>query len=817
MTYLFRIAAVLGLVLWATLSIAQTRSDDAIDPQAWQSLVTRAEAVLDAGRASDEALETMRSEIADYRQRFADARDENAARIRTMQSQLDALGPEPEDGDESPTIADTRAQLEARLEELRAPSVVAEAAFNEANGLIAEIDALLRARQTEELFTRGPVPINPAYWPDATRELAQFVEDTVEETQRALNNDVTRQQAVSSIPLTLFLCVLGVFSILRGRALAGRLGDYLRSFGGAGSGVWSFVVSLGRIIIPLLGVLLILTGLRITGLTGMRGNAVIGGVMHWSLILLVFAWLGERLYDVREGESLLPNSSHSRAELRATVWTLALVLVVKDAADLVTGLEHTDAASEAVIRFPIVVVAGILLFRMIAITRPDRSTEPEPAAAGAAPEDETDTGATHPMGALFRIMPPVRTAAQIIAIAAPLAAAAGYMNAAEAAIYPMIWTLAILGLAAVLQRFIAGIYGYATGQGDGAMDSLFAVIVGFILAAICLPFIALIWGVRDSDLGELWSRFLEGVTIGGAQISPVDFLTFLLVFALGFGLTRLLQGALKTSLLPKTHIDTGGRNAIVSGTGYVGIFLAALIAVTSAGIDLSSLAIVAGALSVGIGFGLQTIVSNFVSGIILLIERPVAEGDWIEVAGTMGIVKDISVRATRIETFDRTDVIVPNSDLISGAVTNYTRTPTGRVILTVGVAYGTDTRKVERILLEIAEDHPMVVARPAPFIVFQGFGADSLDFEIRVIIRDVGWGLQVRTELNHAIAERFAQEGIEIPFAQRDVWLRNPESLSKPPAPPASGPSPEPHKELDAGPEIDSDGLDDGPAAPQAT
>lgn len=188
---------------------------------------------------------------------------------------------------------------------------------------------------------------------------------------------------------------------------------------------------------------------------------------------------------------------------------------------------------------------------------------------------------TYVLAQAFRkFMTLVRRATYLLGFVSPVLAAFGYVNAAEALIYPAASTLALLAALLVLQRFLGDVYGWLSGKGSEARDSLFAVLIGFLLVTLALPLLALIWGARVADLTELWSRFLEGFQIGGTRISPTAFLTFAIVFAIGYALTRLVQGSLRNSLLPKTKIDPGGQNAITSGLGYVGIFLAAVVAIS---------------------------------------------------------------------------------------------------------------------------------------------------------------------------------------------------------------------------------------------
>jgi small-conductance mechanosensitive channel len=316
-----------------------------------------------------------------------------------------------------------------------------------------------------------------------------------------------------------------------------------------------------------------------------------------------------------------------------------------------------------------------------------------------------------------------------------------------------------------------------------------SVCTNILIIAVGVPLILLQWGFQWGDITSWTYRLANEITIGSVSFSLIGILTGVLVFALGYFLTRGFQGWLDGSVLARGRVDAGVRNSIRTAVGYAGIAVAALIGVSAAGINLSNLALVAGALSLGIGFGLQNIVSNFVSGLILLAERPFKAGDWIEAGAVTGTVKRISVRATEIETFQRQTVILPNSDLINAAVGNWThRNKLGRVEIRIGVAYGSDVKRVHDILLEIGRGHPLVLKNPEPFVFFADFGASSLDFELRLYLSDILSGLSVQNEIRFQIVEAFEREGIEIPFPQRDIHIKSGTGALGSAAPPAAAP-----------------------------
>ena len=748
-------------------SISLLPSDaNAPDYVAWEKLAARVETSLSDGKISDAGLELLRGQIADWRATLLVAKSANASRITTLRSQITALGPLPAEGQtEASEIADRRKTLTDQMVRLQAPGIAAEEAYSRASALIAEIDRVQRERLADELLRLWPSPVNPANWSAAAAGLSGIAVDFWNQTRSSWANPAARKVLADNLPLVLALLLFGGAVLWRGRGWIERLVQRLQNLASErGRDVGAALTSLGQIIVPMAGVIALTAALRRTGMLGAVATTMVNALPTMGLVIFTLIWLGGRMFPPgQDPDAALNLAPDERRQGRRYILLFGLLLAANVLRRMVLARANLDDAANAVITLPLLVIAGVLLVRFGQLL---------------GRHVQRDTGAGEQLSYRNRLIRVLGRGAVVVGIVGPALAAVGYVAAATALVYPAIRSLALLGLLVVLQQFVIDIYALVMRRTEPDKQALVPVLVGFILTLATVPLFALIWGARLADLTEIWARFREGFQLGQTKISPTDFLYFAVLFGLGYLVTRLFQGALRSTILPKTKLDQGGKNAILAGVGYAGIFLSALIAINSVGIDLSGLAIVAGALSVGIGFGMQNIVSNFVSGIILLIERPVSEGDWIEVGAVQGTVKSISVRSTRITTFDRSDVIVPNADLVTQQVTNLTRyNLTGRLIVAVGVAYGTDTRRVEAILREIAEAQPMVVLSPPPAVLLTGFGVDSLDFEIRMILRDVNFVHAVRSEINHEIARRFAAEGIEIPFAQRDIWLRNPEVL----------------------------------------
>lgn len=299
------------------------------------------------------------------------------------------------------------------------------------------------------------------------------------------------------------------------------------------------------------------------------------------------------------------------------------------------------------------------------------------------------------------------------------------------------------------------------------------IALNILLLMIILPLLLFEWGFSFADILKWGSFFFFGFSIGAVQISPAAIILGLLIFVFGLLVTRFVQRWLDRSLLDGAKFESGISTTIRTGVGYVGFIVSALLAVSYAGLDFTNIAIIAGALSVGIGFGLQSIVNNFVSGLILLVERPVKVGDWVIVGDQQGYIRRISVRATEIETFDRSSVIIPNSELITNKVTNWTHGDSvGRLLINVGVAYDSNVKQVYNILKEIGNNHPKSLNSIPAVVVFENFGDSSLDFSLRVYIANIREMLHVETELRMSILEAFQEHKIEIPFPQRDLNLK---------------------------------------------
>ena len=345
---------------------------------------------------------------------------------------------------------------------------------------------------------------------------------------------------------------------------------------------------------------------------------------------------------------------------------------------------------------------------------------------------------------------------------------------------PPLYAVCVALLNRVRSRQGSSTMSEVTGEKTESMDALALRtrrFVRFLFIALAVVLIASIWGVDQqalATLDELHVYTVRGVGDAVEFVSAGDLVRCVLVVIVTVWVLRAVPGVYEFAVFPRLNVDEGVKYALLTITRYSIFVIGLLVALGHAHLDLGRLGWLMAAVGVGLGFGLQEIVSNFVSGLILLIERPVRPGDVVSVGSITGTVQRINIRATTIVNFDRQEVLVPNRSLITSEVTNWTRgDTTNRVVVPIGVAYGSDVEQVMELLQNIANEAPEALKNPAPQVFFMNHGESSLDFEVRLFVPSPSELMRVRNYVNKAINREFAAQQIEIPFPQRDLHIRS--------------------------------------------
>ncbi len=717
-------------------------------------------------------LTELRNAVARDRDRALSLASRGTMTSRILEAQIDALGPPPAEGESEPAIVAARREaLQEQQGIVTAPAIRLREASARASVIVTAIDARIRAMKRARLIERGLSFIDPRLWYRTVVEIGNAV--TVGKRNAAQNlgkYGVLDQIAAFAVAIAL-IAGAPLVGMFLWRKLSARLSRRVLEEGSVAKKLLVSVLqdALAGLIFALaliaMTVALMIFLLPIVPVEALV--AIVVSVMLAGILLGIAQWIGRGVLMSPFPELRLVTLPPARADMAlAAIRQMAIVL---GAELVISALEKAGFIGSNFARFAsaaLVAVGAWLLWQLANYLREGRKYYDERRAmepGGDAPGLDFAT--------------PISRLMKLFAIIAIGAAVVGYELIARFFFASSLLSLSLVGMAVYLHRsFVLVVNAFAKGSMARFRRGLhlLPLLTGLILTIAVIALLAIIWGYEPSEIADAFIMLRTGIEFGEIRISAGDIVTFAAVFFIGFFITRWLQRFLKLSIMPEFGMDTGAEAAILTFIGYIGIFLAALIAIATTGLDLSSLAFVAGALSVGLGFGLQSVVENFTSGILLLIERPIKVGDWIEVGEHSGIVRKIAVRSTHIETFDRHQIIVPNSQLISGVVKNRSfSTGPARIVVPVGVAYGSDLDRVQEILLDIAKANESVLEFPEPAVAMEGFGDSSINVKILAFVHQATDGAPTASALNFAIARRFAEEGIEIPFPQRDLHVKN--------------------------------------------
>ncbi|MBB5755272.1 DUF3772 domain-containing protein [Prosthecomicrobium pneumaticum] len=757
---------------------------------AWNKRLQQIDARVEADGVDDRELADLRDETETIGAEAQALAATLAPRVDAADAQLKQLQPAEGDGTlESTALKADRQRAEQALAELAGGQRQAQAVATHAAYTVNLISEKRRLRFTQRLLERNDSLLDPDLWRDAAKDVPVLAGRGL-----GILTDwfglVRNQSDRGVIALVVVLIVTAILILLPGRRLLlrqiRRPPEEIQPPAGRRVIAAALIVAVNTFV-PLIVLFICAGALEALSLSPDRVDQMLRAFTIATVFLLLgFGLARALLAPNRPGWRFVPLPAGTAERVFMLVVAIAtlqasLILVERFARLTFASLSFLIAVEGAIS----IAVAILVLITARAVMR-----------SGRRDGEEREDDAEEPEGGLMRRLG--MPAAALVALVAIVADLMGYVALGVFLTTQIAWVAMVLGLL-VLLLALADHVTAASFHREGLVGSRLVSSIGFaprsvtqvgvvingavrlVLILLALLAVSAPWGVESSGWLSWLRALFFGVTIGSITISIATIATGLAVFGAGYIATRAVQSWLDTRFLPTTRLDSGLRNSIATGVRYAGIILAGALAFGYAGVDLANIAIVAGALSVGIGFGLQSIVNNFVSGVILLAERPIRAGDWIVVGTEEGTVRRINVRATEIETFDRATVIVPNSNLISGVVKNMVlRDRSGRVIVPVSVAITADADRIRTILAEVAKRHPLVLAYPEPQVLFLNFGQTTLDFELRCYLADIANGLFVRSDLRFAILKRFREARIPLPGAPLN--LEPPPLASEPPA-----------------------------------
>jgi small-conductance mechanosensitive channel len=743
----------------------------------WAAVLTEVEKALQRIAESAEELADLRAKVEDVLETTTQTAETLRPQLTALRSQIEKLGPAPaKDGpEEAPEVAAERSKLSGLAGSLDGAIRQSELTWVRARQLVERITAMRHSLFTKNLMERQPSPVLPGVWRQLASDTTSAVQDVKGSSQLWWERARTKQNALallvgSALLAYVLLKLLMAWWTDRRRL---RTEPPMPTFFERAVSV-SWVAPL-RALPAFAAALLLYVGLDALVLLpgdnawGHSAPAILKGILIFSAVTALISAVLARAPQWRLG-ALDDLSARRIARLLGAITAVyaldGTLTEVARAFSLTLSLTVLQSflASTA--------MAALLIGLLLTPFTPKGAEAAVSRHAPAWLKLPLWVGAVGIMGAaLLGYVALARFAAQQLVLTG-IVVLVGWLGYLAIRAFTRETPQRGLPVGELLERR----FGLDAPRRD-QLARLTELALTFALVVGLLPVLMLQWGFSGADIRDWLKSLLFGVEIGQFRISLVRILAGIVLFIALLFATRLFQRWLRERMLA-SRMDAGIANSIETVVGYACTALAALLAVSYAGFDITSLALVAGALSLGIGFGLQSIVNNFVSGLILLIERPIKVGDRIVIGDQQGYVRRISVRATEVETFDRASVIVPNSELITGRVVNWThRDWLGSVNVKIGVSYHCDPEQVIAILKKCAEDHPLVLGTPAPGAALESFGDSALMFNLRISLADIDKAYGVQSDLRVAIFKALREAGIEIPFNQLDVNMRDLEAV----------------------------------------